>query len=87
MCVERCIIRGNRKCEYEEGCEGGRRGRKGASLQEPKGATTPAVRVTPVNLCPNDRIHTGSGLREGGREMKKKEEGVGRQGRRKWRRG
>ena len=57
-------IQGNKKCEYEEGCEGERRGRKGASSQEPKMAVTPAVRVMPVNLCPNDRIHTGSGLGE-----------------------
>ena len=53
--------------------------------QEPKGDTTPAVRAIPENLCPNDKIHTGSGLeerRKKSREMKK-EEGVGRKGRKK----
>ena len=73
-------IQGNKKCEYEEGCEGGRRGRKGASSQELKMAVTPAVRVMPVNLCPNDRIHTGSGLGERRKKRRRKgdeEEGGG----------
>ena len=49
------------------------------------------VRAAPENLCPNDRIHTGSGLRgeEGkkGRrkEMKEEEEkGVRREGEGEW---
>ena len=52
-------------------------------------AVTPAVRVMPVNLCPNDRIHTGSGLGERRKKRRRKgdeEEGGGCR-RRKWKRG
>ena len=69
-----------------EGGEGGR----GHYYNSQKRATTPAVRAIPENLCPNDKIHTGSGLRERrkkSREMKKEEEGVGRKGRKKRKRG
>ena len=48
------------------------------------------MRNIPENLCPNDKIHTGSGLgerRKKSREMKKEEEGAGRKGRKKLKRG
>ena len=62
---------GGRRGREETREERGKRGRKRASLQKSKRggrATIPVVRAAPENLCPNDRIHTGSGL--GGEEGK-----------------